>query len=142
MVHGSFADASGWAGVIPILQAAGLNVMAPANPLRGLSADTAYIASVVSQIDGPVLLVAHSYGGAVITNAASQVDNVVGLVYVSAFIPDEGETIGDLCRAGHRQPARPGAAARPVPNRRRRTRHRVLHRSGVVPRGVLRRPPG
>ena len=93
LVHGSFADASGWAGVIPILQAAGLNVMAPANPLRGLSADTAYIASVVSQINGPVLLAAHSYGGAVITNAASQVDNVVGLVYVSAFIPDEGETI-------------------------------------------------
>ena len=93
LVHGSFADASGWAGVISILQAAGLNVMAPANPLRGLSADTAYIASVVSQIDGPVLLAAHSYGGAVITNAASQVDNVVGLVYVSAFIPDEGETI-------------------------------------------------
>jgi pimeloyl-ACP methyl ester carboxylesterase len=96
LVHGSFADASGWAGVISILQGAGLNVMAPANPLRGLSADTAYIASVVSQIDGPVLLAAHSYGGAVITNAASQVDNVVGLVYVSAFIPDEGETILDL----------------------------------------------
>jgi pimeloyl-ACP methyl ester carboxylesterase len=96
LVHGSFADASGWAGVISILQAAGLNVMAPANPLRGLSADTAYIASVVSQIGGPVLLAAHSYGGAVITNAASQVDNVVGLVYVSAFIPDEGETILDL----------------------------------------------
>jgi pimeloyl-ACP methyl ester carboxylesterase len=96
LVHGSFADASGWAGVIPILQAAGLNVMAPVNPLRGLTADTAYIASFVSQIEGPVLLGAHSYGGAVITNAASQVDNVVGLVYVSAFIPDEGETIGDL----------------------------------------------
>jgi pimeloyl-ACP methyl ester carboxylesterase len=96
LVHGSFADASGWAGVISILQAAGLNVMAPANPLRALSTDTAYIASVVSQINGPVLLAAHSYGGAVITNAASQVDNVVGLVYVSAFIPDEGETILDL----------------------------------------------
>ena len=96
LVHGSFADASGWAGVISILQAAGLNVMAPVNPLRGLSADSAYIASVLSQIDGPVLLGAHSYGGAVITNAASQVDNVVGLVYVSAFIPDEGETILDL----------------------------------------------
>jgi pimeloyl-ACP methyl ester carboxylesterase len=96
LVHGSFADASGWAGVISILQGAGVSVMAPANPLRGLSADTAYIASVVSQIDGPVLLGAHSYGGAVITNAASQVDNVVGLFYVSAFIPDEGESIGDL----------------------------------------------
>jgi pimeloyl-ACP methyl ester carboxylesterase len=96
LVHGAFADASGWAGVIAILQAAGLNVMAPVNPLRGLSADTAYIASVVSQINGPVLLGAHSYGGAVITNAASQVDNVVGLVYVSGFIPDEGETILDL----------------------------------------------
>ena len=142
LVHGSFADASGWAGVIPILQAAGLNVMAPANPLRGLSADTAYIASVVSQINGPVLLAAHSYGGAVITNAASQVDNVVGLVYVSAFIPDEGETI--LALSEQATDSLLGPALRPAqyPTGGGRTRRRVLHRSGVVPRGVLCRPPG
>jgi pimeloyl-ACP methyl ester carboxylesterase len=96
LVHGAFADASSWTGVIPILQAAGINVLAPANPLRGISHDAAYIASVVSQIPGPVLLVAHSYGGAVITNAGSQAENVRGLVYICAFLPDEGETLQAL----------------------------------------------
>src|SRR5262249_21128128 len=96
LVHGAFADASGWADVISLLQAAGVAVGAPPNPLRGLSADTAYIASAVNQIAGPVVLTGHSYGGAVITNAGSQADNVVALVYVAAFIPDEGETIQAL----------------------------------------------
>ena len=96
LVHGAFADASNWAGVIPILQAAGVAVLAPANPLRGINHDAAYIASVASQIPGPVLLVGHSYGGAVITNAGSRADNVRGLVYVAAFIPDEGETLQNL----------------------------------------------
>jgi pimeloyl-ACP methyl ester carboxylesterase len=73
-----------------------VSVVAAANPLRGLSGDAAYIASVISQIPGPVLLVGHSYGGAVITNAASQANNVVGLVYVAAVIPDEGELVRDL----------------------------------------------
>ena len=72
LVHGAFADASSWAGVIPILQAAGVNVLAPPNPLRGINHDAAYIASVASQIPGPVLLVGHSYGGAVITNAGNR----------------------------------------------------------------------
>lgn len=93
LVHGAFADASGWAGIIERLQAAGIAVMAPANPLRSVSGDAAYTASVVSQIPGPVLLVGHSYGGMVISNAAPMADNVVGLVYVCAFIPDEGESI-------------------------------------------------
>ena len=96
LVHGAFADASNWAGVIPTLQAAGVDVLAPANPLRGIDHDAAYIASVASQIPGPVLLVGHSYGGAVITNAGSRADNVRGLVYVGAFIPDEGETLQNL----------------------------------------------
>ncbi len=96
LVHGAFADASGWAGVISRLQAEGISVMAPANPLRSVSGDAAYIASVVTQIPGPVLLVGHSYGGAVISNAAPQADNVVGLVYVCAFIPDEGEALQSL----------------------------------------------
>jgi pimeloyl-ACP methyl ester carboxylesterase len=96
LVHGAFADASNWAGVIPTLQAAGVDVVAPANPLRGINHDTAYIASVASQIPRPVLLVGHSYGGAVITNAGSRADNVRGLVYVAAFIPDEGETLLNL----------------------------------------------
>jgi pimeloyl-ACP methyl ester carboxylesterase len=96
LVHGAFADASGWAGVITELQADGMNVLAPANPLRSVSGDAAYIASVVNQIPGPVLLVGHSYGGVVITNAAAQTPNVVGLVYVGAFIPDVGESVQDL----------------------------------------------
>lgn len=96
LVHGAFADGSNWAGVIPILQAAGVNVLAPANPLRGINYDADYIASLVSQIPGPVVLVGHSYGGAVITNAGSRADNVRALVYVGAFIPDEGETLQAL----------------------------------------------
>src|SRR5215207_5793970 len=96
LVHGAFADASGWNGVIERLQAEGVQIMAPANPLRGLSIDSAYIASLLEQIPGPVLAVGHSYGGAVITNAATNANNVVGLVYVSAFAPDEGESLADI----------------------------------------------
>jgi pimeloyl-ACP methyl ester carboxylesterase len=95
-VHGAFADASGWNGVIEQLQADGVQVMAPANPLRGISIDSAYIASYLDQIPGPVLAVGHSYGGAVITNAATNANNVVGLVYVAAFAPDEGERLIDI----------------------------------------------
>ena len=69
-------------------------VTAPANPLRGIAADSAYIGAVLEQIEGPVVAVGHSYGGAVITNAATDAKNVVGLVYVAAFAPDEGETLG------------------------------------------------
>src|SRR4051794_7358090 len=94
LVHGAFADASGWGGVITALQPRGLTVIAPPNPLRGLTSDSAYIADVLAQIDGPVLLVAHSYGGAVITNAAFQAANVLGLVYIAGFAPDEGELLG------------------------------------------------
>jgi len=95
LVHGAFADASIWARVIARLQDAGIGVLAPANPLRGLATDAAYLASVVRAIDGPVVLVGHSYGGAVITQAGSGVDNVVGLVYVAAFAPAEGESVLD-----------------------------------------------
>jgi pimeloyl-ACP methyl ester carboxylesterase len=96
LVHGAFADASGWAGVIERLQARGLHVTAPVNPLRGISIDSAYMASFLNQIPGPVLAVAHSYGGAVITNAAARANNVVGLVYVAGFAPDEGERLLDI----------------------------------------------
>jgi pimeloyl-ACP methyl ester carboxylesterase len=96
LVHGAFADASCWNGVIERLQAAGMQVAAPPNPLRGIAHDSAYIASFIEQIPGPVLAVGHSYGGAVITNAASGADKVVGLVYVAAFAPDEGETLGQV----------------------------------------------
>jgi pimeloyl-ACP methyl ester carboxylesterase len=96
LVHGAFADASSWNGVIERLQARGVPVTAPANPLRGIASDSAYTASVFDQIPGPVLAVGHSYGGAVITNAATMATNVVGLVYVAAFAPDEGEMLGDV----------------------------------------------
>ncbi|MET0564794.1 MAG: alpha/beta hydrolase, partial [Gaiellaceae bacterium] len=96
LVHGAFADASSWNGVIERLQAQGLEVTAPAIPLRGISIDSAYTASVLEQIPGPVLLVGHSYGGAVITNAAAKAGNVIGLVFVAAFAPDEGERLGEV----------------------------------------------
>jgi pimeloyl-ACP methyl ester carboxylesterase len=96
LVHGAFADGSSWTGVIERLQAEGVQATAPANPLRGISIDSAYIASLLEQIPGPVLAVGHSYGGAVITNAATNANNVVGLVYVAAFAPDEGETLGEV----------------------------------------------
>jgi pimeloyl-ACP methyl ester carboxylesterase len=95
LVHGAFADASSWTAVIQRLQARGVHVTAPANPLRGISHDSAYLASVLDQIPGPVLAVGHSYGGAVISNAASMAKNVVGLVFVAAFAPDEGERLGE-----------------------------------------------
>jgi pimeloyl-ACP methyl ester carboxylesterase len=94
LIHGAFADASSWNGVITRLQTRGVRVTAPANPLRGITADAAYAAEVFAQIEGPVLAVGHSYGGAVITNAATEAMNVVGLVYVAAFAPEEGETLG------------------------------------------------
>ena len=96
LVHGAFADASSWSGVVELLQRQGYTVVAPANPLRGVKADSAYLASIVNQIDGPVLLVGHSYAGAVISNAATDARNVVGLVFVAAFAPDEGERLGEV----------------------------------------------
>src|SRR6185436_5539359 len=89
LVHGAFADSSSWAGVIERLHAKGVQVVAAANPLRGISVDSRYVASVFDQIPGPVLAVGHSYGGAVISNAASGANNVVGLVFVAAFVPNE-----------------------------------------------------
>jgi pimeloyl-ACP methyl ester carboxylesterase len=96
LVHGAFADASSWGGVIVELQSAGISVLALPNPLRSLDGDAAYIAERVRQIDGPVLLVGHSYGGAVITVAGAAAHNVVGLVYIAAFIPDEGESLAEI----------------------------------------------
>ncbi len=96
LVHGAFADAGSWAGVTELLLAAGVAVEAPANPLRGIASDSDYIASVIAQIPGPVLAVGHSYGGAIISNAATGATNVVGLVYVAAFSPEEGETLGEV----------------------------------------------
>jgi pimeloyl-ACP methyl ester carboxylesterase len=96
LVHGAFADGSSWDGVIERLQRDGYRVEAPAIALRGVRVDSAYLASVLNQVDGPVLLVGHSYGGALISNAAVEVDNVVGLVFVAAFAPDTDEVLGDV----------------------------------------------
>ncbi|WP_181794109.1 alpha/beta fold hydrolase [Streptomyces sp. WELS2] len=95
LVHGAFADAASWSGVIEELQRHGIPVIAPPNPLRGLASDAAYVASVAAQIDGPVVLVGHSYGGALIT-VAGTTENVVGLVYVAAYVLEEGESLGEL----------------------------------------------
>ncbi len=97
LVHGGFADATiSWNDVVNKLQKRGYPVMAPANPLRGLPSDSAYLASVLHSINGPVILVGHSYGGAVITNAAADSANVKALVYIAAFVPDTGESLGQL----------------------------------------------
>ena len=88
LVHGAFADSSTWNGVIERLQADNIPVQALVNPLRGVAVDSAYIASAMRQIPGRVLAVGHSCDGAVITNAATNTDNVAGLVYVAAFALD------------------------------------------------------
>jgi pimeloyl-ACP methyl ester carboxylesterase len=96
LVHGAFADASGFRGLYDELLGEDVTMIAPPNPLRGLTGgDGVYLKGVIGEIDGPVLLVGHSYGGAVIT-AAGTAENVVGLVYISGFAPDEGENLTDL----------------------------------------------
>jgi pimeloyl-ACP methyl ester carboxylesterase len=96
LVHGGWADASSWDDVIPILQHEGYTVDAPPNPLRGLASDSAYLASYLKTISGPIVLVGHSYGGAVITNAATGDPSVKALVYVDAFEPAQGESLEQL----------------------------------------------
>jgi pimeloyl-ACP methyl ester carboxylesterase len=94
--HGGFADGSSWDQVISILQREGYTVDAPPNPLQGLASDSAYLASYLKTISGPIILVGHSYGGMVITNAATGNPNVKGLVYADAFEPAAGETVQRL----------------------------------------------
>ncbi|GHF31679.1 pimeloyl-ACP methyl ester carboxylesterase [Amycolatopsis bartoniae] len=96
LVHGAWADSSSWDPVIERLRHDGYPVRAIADPLQGLTSDTAYVTSYLSTIDGPKVLVGHSYGGAVITNAATAVAGVKSLVYIAGFIPAKGETVGEL----------------------------------------------
>src|SRR4051812_5922658 len=96
LVHGAFADASGWSHVIGALQRRGYPVIAPANPLRGVSSDSAYLKNVLGQIEGSIVLVGHSYGGFVLTNAATGNPNVKALVYIAAYAPAEGDTVQSL----------------------------------------------
>src|SRR5882762_2372561 len=95
LVHGAFGDASSWRSVFEQLDSDESNVLAAAIPLRGVASDASYLGAVIDQIDGPVVLVGHSYSGCVITVAGAS-DKVAGLVYVAGFAPDEGESITDL----------------------------------------------
>lgn len=96
LVHGAFAESSSWSGVISILLDEDFPVIALANPLRGVATDAEYLRSALADIVGPIVLVGHSYGGMVISNAATGNDQVRGLVFVGAFAPDEGESAADL----------------------------------------------
>ncbi|WP_406425653.1 alpha/beta fold hydrolase [Streptomyces sp. NBC_01589] len=92
LVHGAFADSSSWNGVVEKLQSHDYPVVAASNPLRGLTEDSAYVRQLLASVDGPVVLAGHSYGGSVISNAAKGLDKVKALVFVAAFLPDEGES--------------------------------------------------
>lgn len=96
LVHGAFAESASWAGVIGVLQARGYTTIAAPNPLRSLSGDAESVASVLDSLDGPVVLVGHSYGGSVIANAALGRERVRAMVFVAAFAPEAGESIGEL----------------------------------------------
>jgi pimeloyl-ACP methyl ester carboxylesterase len=112
LVHGAFASSASWERVVEPLQAAGHRVIAAANPLRGLASDASAASDLVRTIDGPVVLVGHSYGGAVITNVAAGAADVVGLVYVAAFAPEPGESCITL--AGMLPGSTLGEALQPV----------------------------
>src|SRR5215831_9276481 len=138
LVHGAFADASGFAGVIRELESAGHTALAPPNPLRGVAFDASVVSDVVKAIDGPVVLVGHSYGGAVIGQASAGLENVTGLVFLAAF----GLEVGESCASVQQPfppPRRAGRASRPgswspsTTTRSRRTRNGSW-RSGWAPR--------
>jgi pimeloyl-ACP methyl ester carboxylesterase len=113
LVHGAFAESSSWDGVIDPLLQAGHSVIAAANPLRSLAADAASVADLVRTVDGPVVLVAHSYGGAVISKVPANAGEITGLVYVNGFAPDPGESAFTL--AGLYPGSTLGDVLRPVP---------------------------
>lgn len=115
LVHGAFADASGWNGVVERLHQNGYKVVAPANPLRGISQDSTYLASFLKSVEGPIVLAGHSYGGEVISQAAVGNDNVKALVYINAIMPDVGESFSGL--SAKFAPAELTKALRQVPFR-------------------------
>lgn len=114
LVHGAFAESASWNGVIAKLQEHGVTTVAAANPLRSLSGDAAYVRDVIASIDGPVVLVGHSYGGLVITEAAAQNDSVVALVYVAAFVPETGQSAFELSTSAPGSTLGEALAAYPV----------------------------
>ena len=107
LVHGAWADGSSWAAVTKNLQSKGFTVDVEANPLRGVKSDAAYLRDYLTTVPGPIVLVGHSYGGMVITNAATGNPNVKKLVYINAFIPRQGDTVDQL------NSAQPGSALDP-----------------------------
>jgi pimeloyl-ACP methyl ester carboxylesterase len=113
LVHGAFAESASWNSVIDALASAGLPAIAAANPLRDLAADAASVGDVIRSVEGPVVLVAHSYGGAVISNVPPEAGEITGLVYVCGFAPDPGESCFSL--AGKFPGSTLGDALRPVP---------------------------
>jgi pimeloyl-ACP methyl ester carboxylesterase len=113
LVHGAFAESSSWDGVTDPLRDAGHTVIAAANPLRSVAADAAAVGDLVRTLDGPVVLVGHSYGGAVISNVTADVGEITGLVYIAAFAPDYGESANTL--AGRFRGSTLAGALQPVP---------------------------
>jgi pimeloyl-ACP methyl ester carboxylesterase len=105
LIHGDWADASSWNGVSERLQRQGYTVVAPPNPLRGPTSDAQYVAAYLKTIPGPIVVVAHSYGGFVATNAAAGLPNLKAMVYIDAFIPDAGQTLADLSAGSCVDPA-------------------------------------
>lgn len=105
LVHGAWADSSSWSPVVERLRGDGYDIRSIANPLQGLDADTAYLSSHLATIDGPIVLVGHSYGGAVISNIDTSAFDITSLVYIAAFIPLKDETVGQL--AAQSTPALP-----------------------------------
>lgn len=99
LVHGAWTDGSSWTAIVHRLQEDGYTVNAPPNPLRGLAGDTSHLKAFLGTITGSIVLVGHSYGGAVITNAATGNPNVTALVYVNAYVPDEGQTLLEMTSA-------------------------------------------
>ena len=115
LVHGAWADASGFGGVIRVLGDRGLTAIGMANPLRHLTDDAAYLAALLRSISGPIVLVGHSYGGIVISNAATGNQQVQALVFINGWMPDEGESIQQLLESEAFADSLVTAALRPVP---------------------------
>jgi len=113
LVHGAFADSSSWNGVVQILQHDGYSVVAASNPLRSVAGDGAYVHALLTTIKGPIVLVGHSYGGMVISNAANGLSNMKALVFVDAFAPEAGESANGL--VSKFPGSLVGAALAPVP---------------------------
>ena len=136
LVHGAFAESSSWNGVAQALLAEGYRVIAFANPLRGLASDAALLSDLVRSVEGPVVLVGHSYGGAVLTNVSASDGQVVSAVYVAAFALEAGENCLDASSLVPGSTLGDTHADGPAERRG----HRHLHRAGEVPRPVHRRP--